>query len=486
MRLDKVKITNFRSIKELTIQFEPKCRVLVGINETGKSNILKALALLDPDIKLNPEDKRNLNPDEDNSQITRVRFVFVLEKQDRDAIYQQISDKVLLSKPLQPVIETTNKELNLRDCIDLFDEGFYDAEFDHPGGWCDASLNESVHKVKQNLKKPSNAYPDNYQVQLNDGRQAILNNYSLLDTSILKDVPNEYLEDVPIDDVNSLVTSSIIGFVVKNLPTCIFWSHSDANLLPGQIDRSAFAADPNLCKPLKYMFSLAGLGKPNEAIKESLEKPNGIRNLLKRVTDLTNKHLRTVWKEYKGIEIELLPNGDFIDATIKDVHNNYNLSLRSDGFRRFITFLLMVSARVKTKELSNTLLLYDEPEISLHPSGARYLRDELIKISKSNYVVFSTHSIFMIDKEQIGRHLLISKKNEITTMEEANESNISDEEVVYKALGYSVFDDLKKINIIFEGWRDKELFKIAIKGLPSSHKSIKKKAQYVNQGDKRR
>ncbi len=45
MKLNRVQIKNFRSIKDIEIDFDPSCRVLVGINESGKSNILNALAL---------------------------------------------------------------------------------------------------------------------------------------------------------------------------------------------------------------------------------------------------------------------------------------------------------------------------------------------------------------------------------------------------------------------------------------------------------
>ena len=37
-----------------------------------------------------------------------------------------------------------------------------------------------------------------------------------------------------------------------------------------------------------------------------------------------------------------------------------------------------------------------------------------------------------------------------------------DEEGLYNAIGYSIFSSLKEKNIIFEGWRDKQLFKIAL------------------------
>ena len=104
-----------------------------------------------------------------------------------------------------------------------------------------------------------------------------------------------------------------------------------------------------------------------------------------------------------------------------------------------------------------------------NPSGARFLRDELIKLSENNYVVYSTHSIFMIDRLNIGRHLLVKKENEITEVEQANkEDNYVKEEVILNAIGYSVFEHLKEINIVLEGWRDRRLFEVATKSYKAS------------------
>ena len=68
----------------------------------------------------------------------------------------------------------------------------------------------------------------------------------------------------------------------------------------------------------------------------------------------------------------------------------------------------------------------------------------------------------MIDSGDIGRHLIVKKKDEITTIDAAKDSNVADEEVLYNALGYSVFEIIKEKNIIFEGWNDKKLFRVAI------------------------
>ena len=121
----------------------------------------------------------------------------------------------------------------------------------------------------------------------------------------------------------------------------------------------------------------------------------------------------------------------------------------------------MVSFKVDTHQLQNTLIIIDEPEASLHPSAARHLRDGLIRISKANSVVYGTHSIFMIDSSNIGRHLIVKKRDEVTGVETAGESNLADEEVLYNALGYSLYEILKEKNLIFEGWNDKHLFQIA-------------------------
>ena len=50
MKLEKVRIKNFRSIADLSISFDMNCKFLVGINEAGKSNILRALSLLDSNV----------------------------------------------------------------------------------------------------------------------------------------------------------------------------------------------------------------------------------------------------------------------------------------------------------------------------------------------------------------------------------------------------------------------------------------------------
>src|SRR5206468_7778106 len=118
----------------------------------------------------------------------------------------------------------------------------------------------------------------------------------------------------------------------------------------------------------------------------------------------------SVWKEHQSPSRERVPAGEQPIRGVRE-KNRYDCARRSDVFKRFVSFLLLISANAKSGSLADTLLLIDEPDTSLHPSGTRFLRDELLRIAKTNYVAYSTHSIFMIDRDNIGRHIIVTKKN---------------------------------------------------------------------------
>lgn len=82
MKLTKVKVNNYRSIAELTLEFDHGCQALIGLNESGKSNILRALQLVDPSVTTNPGDLRIERKGEDEVSSGSVEFMFELEEKD--------------------------------------------------------------------------------------------------------------------------------------------------------------------------------------------------------------------------------------------------------------------------------------------------------------------------------------------------------------------------------------------------------------------
>jgi energy-coupling factor transporter ATP-binding protein EcfA2 len=474
MRLLQAVISNFRSIKDATIRFEPRCLALVGINECGKSNLLKALALLDPKREFLNDDIRDFSPDEPANQNAFVRFDFELDDSDRDACLQSISDEIHRPTERTPLMERAGETFTLSQFIATHRHAFYFANIKLKKKSPVCARLDDDWLVLDGWYQPAKGTSDQTPITFADGETRPAKDVRAVHRSLLPDNEMSKFTDCTVVTIEGMICEAIKLRVLERMPECLYWSYSETQLLPAQILLDAFAANPASCEPLREMFALADHEDVGKAINEAKTRPNGIRNLLNRVAERTTTHMRSVWKDIRGIKIELSPNGPHIEASVKYKFNLYNFARRSDGFKRFITFLLLVSAKVKNQELENTLYLHDEPDNGLHPSGARYLLKELIGISKNNYVVYSTHSIFMIDREEIGRHLIVTKEHEVTTAATANESNISDEEVIYNALGYSLFESLRPRNIIFEGWRDKRLFQVALRASSARARALNK------------
>lgn len=463
MKLDSVEIKNFRSIKYTEIHFDLACRVLVGINESGKSNILRALSFLaeehQPDKS---KDLREAPRGEEEIKESYIDFIFNFEKEESEELIESVSSQLLAGTENPNIVSVSGKSEKIkRFCINR-NKGVYRIDiFTEEKDPLYYSLGEDCNLIT-GWKKPTNLCPQDFTISLND-QEHVLRQYELVRSADLPpDIPDQYLEDAEIGDLEQIYSRTIKEITLEHLPKTLLWEYSESNFLPENVEIEAFSQNPDSCEPLKNMFALAGKQDIKESINQSRSgTTNKFINYLDDIADKTTKHFRAVWKEYRSIKFSLQLNADQIVPGIKE-KNIYDFAKRSDGFKRFVTFLLMVSANVKTDKIRNTLLLIDEPETSLHPSGARYLQNELINISKKNYVVYSTHSIFMIDQSELKRHYIVKKKNEITSVDVAEESNIREEEVLYNALGYSVFSVLEENNLIFEGWRDKHLFKTAL------------------------
>lgn len=464
MVLNYVQIENFRSIKNLKIDLSKNCYFLVGINESGKSNVLSALSLLSKDKEPKKTDIREALPNEEpvKGDESFIRFVFEftddeyiqIESAFINSLFSITGEFNLLKKSKTEEI-VLFKDFLRNYCeavfrINIGKEQKFSALRSNTAG---IILEKGWKKIKKGSKTPSGF----------EGKSFIY------DTSSLQD---DDWEDAKIEDILLLLRDCAISVIEENLPEVILWEYDEKNLLPSEVDLNRFATNPEICIPLKNMFKLAGVSDIDVAIATAREKSStGLKNLLKSVAYHTTELFQNIWKEYDKVEFLLEPDGTNIRIAVSE-KNSFPLAMRSDGFKRFVSFLLTVSISAKNQSLINSLLLFDEPDTGLHPSGTRYLRDELIRISKNNnYVFASTHSIFMIDNENIERHLIVKKENEVTNISIANDSNFKDEELIYRALGFSVYEVLKKKNIIFEGWKDKKLFKTALSS--KSHKTQK-------------
>lgn len=125
MRLDRAVIRNFRSIESLTFKFEPRCRVLVGINESGKSNILRALSLLDEATEIDPDDLREIRPDESPISEAYVHFVFTLDADDKAQALKSIASRILGDVNKKPIVRLGKRNLTIAEFVNSRTETLY-------------------------------------------------------------------------------------------------------------------------------------------------------------------------------------------------------------------------------------------------------------------------------------------------------------------------------------------------------------------------
>lgn len=474
MKLDRVDILNFRSIDKLSINFSNhRCQALVGINESGKSNILRALHLLDPGITPNQADLRIERHDEPQVTGGHIRFIFTLSDKELDQVYESMQAQFASNSLEEPLVTEGTVNRNLREWCLSRTEGIYQVNF--PAGtrlhttWGARATEQLESNWFRNITSESVLL-----VHAGSTFTVPAKGFVFLHEEI--GFPVASFEKATLKELSSLIVVAIGKVISPKIPQCIFWRYADQYLLPSTIDMSAFCASPDSCIPLKSMFELAGYDTETLASTISKAQSQGhyrYTQILEKTAHAATKHIQSVWKDYKNVRIKLEPNGATLSPVIVDDVIPLDMANRSDGFKRFVSFLLQISAKVRTEELQDTLILVDEPEIGLHPTGARSLMRELIVIGETNHVVYSTHSIFMIDKEEISRHLVVEKKKEVTTTWRAEKSRIQDEEVLYSAIGYSIFESLKEHNVIFEGWRDKEIFKVVAEAMGKANKDTK-------------
>ncbi len=480
MELNRVDIRNFKSIKELKFELSENYHVLAGKNESGKTNILEAISYLDPKKKPEISHIREPLPEEKSVENSKIFFVFTPEIEEELSVLETYKTHFLDYDLVEemPLFKYYGLEYSAEGYFNTRLECLIFINFTKPSRTFTYWGTSSTVKTIGGWKKVTDSCPADAKVIDKNGDERKIKKGLILNTKLYESIPKEYLEDLTPEFISTIIGDSLVTILKKLSFDCIHWFYDSKNLLPSKVVLAGFKENPDSCLPLKYLFNLAGI----DDIKADLDiasskSTKAIRNLLKRVSTQATSFFNEKWKEYDNIEFNLTVNGDNIEISILE-QNYFDFAQRSDGFKRFITFLIMISVKVQTNQLYNSIILIDEPEISLHPSGQRYLRDELRNISITNTVVFSTHSIFMVDPEDLKNHFVVKKELEETKVTLVESSDIYDEEVVYNALGHSMFESLKKKNILFEGWRDKHLFKVAISRIPATYKKLKVLKEY--------
>lgn len=431
MELIRITINNFRSIKKATIEFNHNCLIFLGKNEAGKSNALKAIASVFEKYQLKNKDKRK-KIDNEHIETYEIMAVFKLIDTDIEFIEQTFLAKY---SGIENISFKNNK--SIKNFIESIFKEFL-----------------IIIKIEDN-SKPRFSY---WEYKKND--------FDLITPLFLNG--NEIQTESGIEfDLKKRIFELVQNLYIEKPLTCHYWQYSDDYLLPNSIDINVFTQKPATYKSLENIFTLCNRENIHKEFNDSKIQDGDYSNLLEQVSNSVTKIFRSIWDDFKDTSIQLIQNGN--EILVKVVNKTkYSFEERSEGFKKFISILLMLSTQSRSNKINaDDIILIDEPDQSLYPTSAKFLRDELLNIAAKSKIIYSTHSQYMIDENCLDRHIVVEKKDDVTTFkkEDANAPYTTDE-LLRRAIGSSIFECIKSKNIVFEGYLDKKLFNLYCK----SHK----------------
>lgn len=466
MNIKKATIQNFKSIEHVEIDFSNDCKLFVGISECGKTNLLLALRTLDKSFPVN---KTYIKEGTKTTDESYVEFTLTFNKEEKED-FMKLMKKNIFSSKMDNIVQMDKKNISLTSfmnfdicyVVDIRDNSrkylYYESENNE-----DYTLNLNYMFIN------SSSWPINI-INKKNNETVQVNKKSIFNKNDYE-VSESYIENInSIEELYDFLHDEMLHFSkTLQLPKTLFWEYNEKNILPAEVDIASFIENPNSNIPLYYIFKLSNIDDISSQYKECKEMSEStFQNLLDEISNNLNSYLKSVWKSMPKVSIHLEEYVDTIRIRIVDSKNKYLLKNRSDGFKRLLTFMIMLSIKSKNNLLNNNLILIDEPDAKIDIPGQEYLMKELIKIGKNNYVFYSTHSTSMIDTEYIPRHYIVKKENESTYIEVASEDNYENAATLYRALGMQVYKIINPNNIVFEGWTDSYLFNriIKSKGFP--------------------
>ena len=357
MRLAEVKIEGFRSISgNQNLFLRPRLTCLIGANEHGKSNLLEAI-LRFQSRKFEENDRYS---DLAINKKPIITYKFELSKEERGTLIKYFKEHISKEKEkLSKENEKSNKDLKLIE-----------------------QLNKEI-KWYDDLVKSFSEQKDFFTVTLYDTSKLKLN----LEVFIWSDIGAKRLED----------------FIGLSFPEIRYFDPSEE--LVDSISLQELNSRKNL--PFEGILKLGEVWNQRERLFESDLKAD---RLLNRAGKVITRKLRKIWTQGSRHTFKLVNNSGRLTLNIEDPHTFDLPSHRSLGFRSFLSFYLSLYAETEDFSPEGYILLMDEPGLHLHPQGQKDLLKELRYLSKRNQIVYTTHSPFLIDRNDLQSTILVKKE----------------------------------------------------------------------------
>lgn len=432
MKLNSYCVYNFRSVKDSGWVECSDTTTLVGINESGKTNMLKALWKFNP-VREGEIDVLHDMPvtllSELRSKIEDVKFISVKFDVDADDIKKL---KKLTNEEFEDLKNVT---------ISRYYDGHYVVE----------------HSDDFRVKNVEDGDDNKEYIDFSQAITEIMpkfvyySNYGNLSSKIylphaLKWIKGEKIQGINTNNEQVRTLKVLFDFVNLD-PQEIMELGNDPKMLALQRNRNTTEASPEEVK---------------KAEKDKEERSILLQSAGKRLT----QEFRNWWKqgEYR---FRFEADGDYFCIWVSDEKRTeeVTLELRSTGLQWFLSFYLIFLIESQ-KENKNAILLLDEAGLTLHPLAQRDLAVFFKNLSLNNQIINTTHSPFIIDSTDIDLCRVVYINSDGYTVvssdlrqgaDKLNEKSIY---AVHAAMGLSVSDVLLQgcQIVIVEGVSDQYYF----------------------------
>lgn len=440
MILSGIQVQNYRSIIDQTISINEiagsKTEILLGKNESGKTNFLKAISLINEETPFNYSIDCNKSAKKEKEE---VEIALIYSNEYFNSKQKQFPNWGIPSK-ITSLVEIHTVKFKY-----IFDENNVRSKVLHIWIKPNSEFNNyAFNNSDKTISPVSELYVGKEKITKENVAAELGSNFTLL-----RNV-----------DIETILESAFEEEVFDNLPNCVFWSWQEKYLLNGAVNLETFKADPNSSIPLRNIFHIAGISNIEDRINLIASDLEERTQLKQELSFHITKYINKAWPEHKiNLYVEIEGTQCYVMVEEQDDSiPKYNMDQRSDGFKQFIAILLNLIIETERDTSGKQIIILDEPEIHLHPSGVKYLREQLIRMGKENILFVATHSIYMVDKLSLARHFKVQKEKAITTINQIEKNNPYEEEVIYEALGTSMYEHIQPNMILFEGKTDKDLF----------------------------
>ncbi|WP_340028480.1 AAA family ATPase [Paenibacillus sp. FSL H7-0940] len=398
MKLVWAQIKNFRSIKDSgKIYFNPNLTVLAGKNESGKSNILKALDC----FSKNTFDRDSDYPIDYISEYPEVIVHFELEDNDLQNIKEFFTLNKNSSKKSNGVTITRTAESNEVINIEIFNDTleYIVTETDK----ATAAINKELRtRYKTNIEAMTSASLVVIIREINSLLTAInnLDNEQINKIStILQDLDSYF-------DLLTKIHNFSVGAIFKEtIPNFVYFS-SFEDIIPDSISSNAEIT------PIVNRFFKVVNQDPSLLFGET--SPQRRRLLTDRISKKVSGNFMGYYSQ-DSISLTINLDGNGINFFVYGLDNQkpFQPRQRSQGLQWFLSFYLTLEAEMKT----GSILLIDEPGLYLHASAQEDLSIMLNDLSVNSPIVISTHSHWLMDPNRLERIRLVIKDNDSTYVE---------------------------------------------------------------------